>query len=253
MAPSPVNEVYEQIIADLTYAAENLPTSFDAAYVVGHANSGAAHAMLAKIYLKAAGYPLQANEINGKNPYQAAKEHCRIIMEELGHDLNSSGYKDVFLNLIQNRYELQESLFELSYRNGEDIGAKISGRVGYFNGLFYNVKLSKIGEPTDGADMTPAPIHESIYEEGDMRKSWNVPGYSGVKNQWSPNGKVVEAPNALNWTYTIGKFRRWDAAFPDDIDKSNEQLQPIINELGIQLHCVKVEETENNFVEYYGN
>lgn len=32
-----------------------------------------------------------------------------------------------------------------------------------------------------------------------------------------------------------------------------EQLEPTINALGIHLHCVKVEETENNFVEYFGN
>ncbi len=32
-----------------------------------------------------------------------------------------------------------------------------------------------------------------------------------------------------------------------------EQLEPIINELGIQLHSIRVEETENNFVEYFGN
>ena len=32
-----------------------------------------------------------------------------------------------------------------------------------------------------------------------------------------------------------------------------EQLAPTINALGIQLHCVKIAETENNFVEYFGN
>jgi len=32
-----------------------------------------------------------------------------------------------------------------------------------------------------------------------------------------------------------------------------EQLEPSITELGIQLHCVKLMETENNFIEYYGN
>ncbi len=32
-----------------------------------------------------------------------------------------------------------------------------------------------------------------------------------------------------------------------------EELEPVINALGIQLHCIKVQETENNFVEYYGN
>ena len=32
-----------------------------------------------------------------------------------------------------------------------------------------------------------------------------------------------------------------------------EELEPEINALGIQLHRIKIEETENNFVEYFGN
>lgn len=31
-----------------------------------------------------------------------------------------------------------------------------------------------------------------------------------------------------------------------------QQLEEHIKKLGIELHCVKIEETENNFVEYYG-
>lgn len=31
-----------------------------------------------------------------------------------------------------------------------------------------------------------------------------------------------------------------------------KQLDPAIRELGSQLHCVKIQETEKNFVEYYG-
>ena len=30
------------------------------------------------------------------------------------------------------------------------------------------------------------------------------------------------------------------------------QLEPLIIKLGIDLHCIKIEETENNFVEYFG-
>lgn len=32
-----------------------------------------------------------------------------------------------------------------------------------------------------------------------------------------------------------------------------EQLQPEVETLGAQMHCVKLIETENNFAEYYGN
>ncbi|MBI2269331.1 MAG: 6-carboxytetrahydropterin synthase [Bacteroidetes bacterium] len=32
-----------------------------------------------------------------------------------------------------------------------------------------------------------------------------------------------------------------------------KQLEPHINKLGCKLHCVKLVETENNYVEYFGN
>jgi 6-pyruvoyltetrahydropterin/6-carboxytetrahydropterin synthase len=31
-----------------------------------------------------------------------------------------------------------------------------------------------------------------------------------------------------------------------------QELEPHVKKLGVELHCVKLEETENNFVEYYG-
>lgn len=32
-----------------------------------------------------------------------------------------------------------------------------------------------------------------------------------------------------------------------------EQLEKRISDLGIKLHCIKIVETENNYIEYYGN
>lgn len=31
-----------------------------------------------------------------------------------------------------------------------------------------------------------------------------------------------------------------------------EELAPFVNELNCELHCIKVTETENNYIEYYG-
>jgi 6-pyruvoyltetrahydropterin/6-carboxytetrahydropterin synthase len=31
-----------------------------------------------------------------------------------------------------------------------------------------------------------------------------------------------------------------------------DELKPEIEKQGVQLHCIKIEETENNFIEYYG-
>ncbi len=32
-----------------------------------------------------------------------------------------------------------------------------------------------------------------------------------------------------------------------------EELEPFLQEMNVELHCVKLQETENNFVEYFGN
>ena len=32
-----------------------------------------------------------------------------------------------------------------------------------------------------------------------------------------------------------------------------EELDPHVRQLGVELHCVRIEETENNYVEYFGN
>ncbi|MCA0932470.1 RagB/SusD family nutrient uptake outer membrane protein [Lutimonas saemankumensis] len=226
VAPSPVEDIYLQIIEDMTFAAEHLPGSFDSDYVAGHANSMAAHAMLAKTYLKAAGYPLRATEINGRNPYEAAKEHCAVVMNEGNHGLNAD-YKELFLNYIQNRFDLSETLFEIVYRNGTDLGLNIGGRIGYSNGLHIGINGSRVGEPFASPEISPSPIHDEIYEEGDKRKTWNTPSYNGAKNKNFPNGKVNEL-HALQWGYTIGKFRRWDAIYPDDIERTNASATPII-------------------------
>jgi len=226
MAPSSVEDVYQQIIDDVTFATANLRSPFDGDFVAGHANSSAAHALLAKVYLKAAGYPLQATEINGINPYQGAKNHCDSVTTA-GHVLNGN-YKDVFVNYIQNRFDLNETLFEVCYRNGTDLGINIGGRTGSFNGLFINIKISKVGQPVASPEITPSPIHEYIYEEKDsLRQHWNVPGYGGGKGAWMGNGQVNPI-SPLGWGYTIGKFRRWDAAYPWDLEKTNAQLNPII-------------------------
>ncbi|WP_027137442.1 RagB/SusD family nutrient uptake outer membrane protein [Gaetbulibacter saemankumensis] len=227
VAPSPLGDVYTQIIADLTFAAEHLPSAFDSDYKAAHANKGAAHAMLAKTYLKAAGYPLRATEINGKNPYQAVKEHCQAVMD-LGHNLNMASYKDVFLNYIQNRYDYSESLLEVAYSNGTALGIPSGGPIGYINGLTWAGNLSKIGLPVEQRFNRPTPLHDFIYEEGDTRKSWNVPNYNVLRNAKYPNGTIKIVPNVLAGPSASGKFRRWDAVYPDDIPLSNEQLQPWI-------------------------
>ena len=226
IAVSSLEEVYMQIIEDLTFAAENLPTMWEAEYVAGHANSMAAHALIARTYMKAGGYPLQASSLNEKNPFEAAREHLEIVINEGGHSLNGS-YVDLFKGYIQNNFSFQETLFEIVFANGTDLGVGIAGKMGYSNGLLYKPN-PRTGQPYADPEIQPSPMLELTYEEGDLRENWNVPGISAVKNANFPNGKVNELAGPMTWGYCIGKFRRWEPVYPDSIALSNEQEYPLV-------------------------
>ena len=223
VAPASLETIYLQMIEDFTFAAENLPASNDPDYIAGHANKMAAHAMIAKVYMKAAGYPAQMTVLNGKNPYQAAMEHCAVIKDDGYYQLNPS-YKELFLNYIQNRYDYKESLFEVVLKNGSALGVGISGGVGVRNGLLYKPE-PRTETPFGDPEISPSPLFNEKYldlldpddpnydpnAEFDIRKDWNVPSISA-----NAAGKVNSIGDALAWGYAIGKFRRWEPLIADD-------------------------------------
>ena len=221
--PAELETIYLQMIEDLTFAAENLPAANDPDYIAGHANKMAAHAMIAKVYIKAAGYPAQMTVLNGENPYEAAMQHLAIIKNDGYYELNPS-YRELFLNYIQNRYDFKESLFEIVLKNGTDLGVGISGAVGVRNGLLYKPE-PRSETPYGDPEIAPSPIFNDKYKdllnpddpaydanaEFDARKDWNVPSISA-----NSAGKVNSLGDALAWGYAIGKFRRWEPLIADD-------------------------------------
>lgn len=220
VAPSSVDVIYNQIISDLDHAAETLPLVSDSNYEVGRANAMAAHGLLAKVYLKMGGFPLNASDYKGENPYDKAAAHCKVIMDSGEHALNAS-YRDHFLNYIQNTFDTQETIFEIMFHDNTDLGIVTQGSIGTKNGLAFNNYI-EINYPLARYEVAPSPILETISEPEDLRPSWNIPGYfygKGNANVASP----VKASYSLAWNYTIGKFRRWEPIYPDDIAASNNE------------------------------
>lgn len=81
-------EVYDAIIADLNFAAQNLPATYPAATDVGRATSGAANALLAKVHLQygavhgggAASFNASANAARQVRGYQLLPDFSRIFL-----------------------------------------------------------------------------------------------------------------------------------------------------------------------------
>lgn len=218
MAPASLEDIYNQIILDFEFAANNLPHAQDADYVVGHANKMAAHGLLARTYLKMAGFPFRDT-----SKYAKAMTECEIIMNDGFHGLTIAsggfdGYKAHFLNYIENNYDTRESLFEISFANGVDLGVATAGTIGTRNGLAFNAN-DRLGVPMARQFVSPSPTLELLYADDDVRFDWNIPGY-----QHTRAGAIANAA-PLSFAYSVGKFRRWEPTFPNDIAASNAAPQ----------------------------
>ncbi|NDV78778.1 RagB/SusD family nutrient uptake outer membrane protein [Dysgonomonas sp. 511] len=207
-------EIYDFIKDDLLFAAEYLYHSNDKEYTPGRANKMAAHGLLARMYLKRAGYPLQ-----DKSAYKLAREHCDIIMTDGWHDLmqesnGENGYRRHFLNYVQNTYDTKESLFEISFGYLRQMGLMVNGRVGGLNGLRFILAGGTEG-PSSYSMLNASPVLTNSYDDSDVRKAWNVPGMQYNEGNIARQG-LLEA------FYCPGKFRRWEPQDYNDIDIPNQ-------------------------------
>jgi len=220
---SSLEELYGQIIKDYTFASEHLLTAGESGYVQGRASKMAAHGLLARVYLKMAGYPL-----NDKSKYALAKEQCAIIINSGVHGLTpsstkttvdgngdtkiivtSDGYRKHFLNYIQSTYDINESIFEISFRYLRDRGLTTDGRIGEVNGIPFAFGGGQPGYPFAFGGFNTTSLLKNSYEanKDSIRKAWNIPGY-----QFTATGDAIAVTNPLAAQFVPGKYRRWEPA-----------------------------------------
>ncbi|WP_266366997.1 RagB/SusD family nutrient uptake outer membrane protein [Tellurirhabdus rosea] len=106
---SPAKEVYNLIVSDLQFAAQNLPETYATADK-GRATKWAAKALLGRVYLTMAGFPLkQADKLA-----LAKKELADVIAQEGKAFTFAPTYKALFQTANDNKYHV----FEIQYISG---------------------------------------------------------------------------------------------------------------------------------------
>lgn len=240
MAPSTLEELYAQIISDFTFAAENLPAITDANYTQGRANSMAAHGLMARVYLKMAGYPMK-----DASKYALALEQCEIVINSGQFVMDTSefefvdngdgpelvvtkdAYRDHFLSYIENRYDTNESIFEISFRYLRETGIDAHGRIGGLNGLAFSFGGGNDGYPGAYAMENASPLLKDLYTANNdqLRLLWNLP-----EMQYTGSGDAKRVTSTLASNYCPGKFKRWEPANYDDLDITPEEgeIEPYI-------------------------
>lgn len=195
IAQTPRREVYLKIIEDMDAAAELvLPAS--EVECAGRVSQSAAWGILSRVCLYMAGNP-----INEPGMYTRAKEYAAKVIETGFHALNPS-YQQVFVNYIQDKYDIRESIFEVEFY-GNNVGtySTTAGQVGRNNGIkFTNTDMPEVGYSIGSIRATP--YYYGLFEDDDERRDWAIANYT-LDNS---TGEKVDAKN--QWERFCGKFRR---------------------------------------------
>ncbi len=174
---TPAEQVYVQIIADLTEAATDLPTMPEENY---RATKGAAQALLGRVYLyMASPYYQQRYDFE-----KSATQYYDLAYQQLNNVIISGLYdiEQVYDNVWRYEYEHGiESIFEIEYANMEMGGAWEDGRI---NGGNIDVQMcGPRGIATDslnagwGFDMVSEDLIEAYDAAGDdIRKKGTAYG-----------------------------------------------------------------------------
>lgn len=182
---SPVNDVYAQIIKDLGDAELVLPATNTAANV-GRATSGAAKALLGKVYLTS-------------KQYTEAGAKLKEVIDSNVYDLLPN-YADVFKATNKNH---KESVFDVQYKKGT-----IGEGSGFGNAFAPENSGNAVIQFGGSGNNRPTPDMEKAYETGDLRKDVSMStGYtnaSGVRVEYNYVKKYSDVPQTAgnsddNW------------------------------------------------------
>ncbi|WP_161554450.1 RagB/SusD family nutrient uptake outer membrane protein [Sinomicrobium soli] len=191
----PASEVYEFIYNEMVEAEGMVPeiTAYDHA---GRVTRSAVQGMLARVSLFMAGYP---NNIEGK--YEDALHWAEEVINGGYHELNPD-YSQVFINLIQDKYDTRESIWEVEFFTTG------SGEI-YNNRGFLGIQNGILNRETSYGVANPAHrIHAFLYDkynDADMRRDWAIAPYSYANNR-APDKNYAQE-DAIYSRY-IGKYRR---------------------------------------------
>lgn len=215
-----IAEVYNQVLADMTAAADLVKDVKDIAGG-GELSKSAVWGMLARVCLYMAGKPLNDTERYKDVVYWTSK-----VIQSGHHRLNPS-YEQVFINYARDLYSLDESIWEIEFwGNGTGLYANVGGRVGINNGIL-NTSDNAIG--ISGGYVRPTVWLRESYKTGDLRKDWNTPTFI---YQGNPGQRVEE--NRI-WFRCVGKFRRESETLTPKSTSRTSQNAPVLRYSDILL------------------
>ncbi|WP_316748757.1 RagB/SusD family nutrient uptake outer membrane protein [Pedobacter gandavensis] len=197
---SNTDEVYQQVIKDMTEAIALLPegkTSDERISKIG------AKGMLARVALFAAGFSLRQNgkmeqPVNARALYELAQKQSKEVMESGLYTLNPS-FEQFFKNQCQLKIDANESMFEVAFYNlsGATPGSSVIGQ--------WNAPAVAVGNAYGRTNsyVKTTPLFRNTFATGDLRRDVAISTY-----QINAAGQAVEYTALQDQNYSPGKWRR---------------------------------------------
>ncbi|GEP93466.1 SusD family protein [Chitinophaga terrae (ex Kim and Jung 2007)] len=136
-----VDELYKQVIADLKFAADNLPESYDTKKDMARANKYAAHAFLSRVYLSMGDYKNAAEEAN-----TVIESGAYALVPDWANEFNNTTFST-------------EDIFAILQTSQSNAGTSNNGLVTFYS-------FDQRGE------VLVDPAFVELYGDGDKRKSF---------------------------------------------------------------------------------
>lgn len=213
---TPVREVYAQILSDME-RAEGLTSTATTLGFGGRVSKTAVQGILARVCLTMAGYPLR-----DEAKYADAKAWALKVKESGEHSLNPS-YKQMFVNLHEDKYEIKESMWEVEFKGNGNDGLGSTGRVGSLGGIQMQVTTGmgpKIGYSYGFLHAT-AKLY-NMFSPGDLRRDWSIAQFGYFAN-YADRYYYNYYGNTQLYNRDAAKFRR--EAYV--LDNKNQNTTPI--------------------------
>ena len=195
-------EIYLSVFKDMETALD-MVADLSALGFSGRVSKQAVKGILARVYLNAAG------RLGKEEYYGDARKWAKSLIDEQVCALNAS-YKDAFINLMQDRYELKESVFEVECHGHvySDEMRETAGFASYYTPQFSkdyiadDITKESIARGRGYFYCTPQ-LYE-LYEDGDLRRDWTIMPY-----MYENIDGINKLPynEAFRFRYP-GKFRR---------------------------------------------
>lgn len=281
LANMPQKEVLENVVAEME-EAEGMVGEIDAV-PAGRVSKSAVRGILARVYLKLAGWPING----GKPMYEKANYWAKQVNKDSKHQLNPD-YKQIFTNyasdVVDDTY--RESIWEAEFKGNRQDAHQGSGRIGNTIGIsngdsslgsdgysygFISCTLNlwDLYNDLDGDGIVDEGFEEGSMNERehpDVRRDWNIApyrfakqsngnyvkfawGYKGMPNV-DVNGKVNEKNPTIAATQYVqrnaGKYRReYEKVLPRDKNQTPTNY-PLLRYADVLLMIAESENEINN-------